>query len=194
MKKSIIILSLFLFFLVYNVSAVTVDETNTITIENETYRFAHEMNFTEINIERTNVTFNLTTFNVSSPNDINITINQIANYSTINFTSNVTSSCLVWFNFSGLLTSYNYSILYNGTYNQTVETNVDGDLSFNYTHTLGNHTILIRSATSQVRILAGEDVPDVLGISESVITILGIVLIFGSLMILIGVIMKEWLK
>lgn len=194
MKKSVIILSLFLFFLVYNVNAVTVDETNTITIENETYRFAHEMNFTEINIERTNVTFNLTTFNVSSPNDINITIHQIANYSTINFTSNVTSSCLVWFNFSGLLTSYNYSILYNGTYNQTVETNADGDLSFNYIHTLGNHTLLIRSSTSQVRILAGEDVPDILNISESVITILGIVLIFGSLMILIGVIMKEWLK
>ena len=157
---------------------------------NAIYSVSTTMQFNIIIARVDNVTFNTTTFNSTSINgvEVNITFNEFVNNQTYNFTHNNTGS-RVWFNISGITVNLQYSIFHNGTINRTVTSDANGDISFNSTD--WNGTILIQPSTAQrLRITARRDVTDVINIADDIITILGIVLIIGSIMVIVFVVSK----
>jgi len=191
LKKIILLLvGLLALTLITEVSAVEICPPTTFNIENEFYRFSTCFNFSVIQVNATEITFNRTVFNITSTNQINITFYSLANYSLIYFYSNTTSTGTVWFNITGLQTSSNYTILVNNTYNTTNTTSSGGNLSFEFSHGAGNRDIIMRASTTQVRITARKPITDVVGISNSVITIVGIALIVGALLIIVLAVYK----
>lgn len=158
--------------------------------ENAIYSVSTTMQFNIITITTDNVTFNTTIFNSTSVNgvEVNITFNEFVNNQTYNFTHNNTGS-RVWFNISDLTPNLQYSIFHNGTINRTVTSDANGDISFNSTN--WNGTVLIQTSVAQLlRITARRDVTDVVNIADDIITILGIVLIIGSIMVIVFIVTK----
>jgi len=189
-KKILLLIGLIVLTLVGKVSAVQVCPPTTFNIQNEYYRFSTCFNFSVIQVNTTEITFNTTVFNITSTNQINITFYALANYTLINFISNTTSPGTVWFNITGLQTSTNYTILVNNTYNTTNTTTSRGNLSFELSHGAGNRNIYIRASTTQVRITAKKPVTDVVTISDNVIKIVGIALIVGALLVIVIALQK----
>lgn len=193
MKKTPLLIGLLVFTLFPLATAVTVDQTTFINIDNETYTFAHTMNFDRIVIGTTYLILNQTNFTIDTTNTANITFYELVDNETIGMITNTSLPSTVWFNISGFQTYSNYSLYLNNTYNQTTATNSYGNTSFNYTHSTGNRINLLLASTSQIRIVSSPYATDIITISNSVLTIVGVLLIIMALFAIIIMFMK-WVK
>ena len=193
-KKSIIIIGwLITICIISNSAAAVIVNPGTYFRQgndNAIYGFSTTMQFNIITIRVDNVTFNTTTFNSTSINgvEVNITFNEFVNNQTYNFNHNNTGS-RVWFNISGITLNLSYSIYHNGTINRTITSDNNGDISFNSTN--WNGTILIQHSAAQLlRVTARRNIVDVVGIADEIITILGVVLIIGAILVIVFIVKK----
>ena len=193
-KVLIILIGLLVLTLFPLTSAVIVDENTFIALDDEIYTFDHEMNFSQIIIGSNYLILNYTNFTIDSDDYLNITINELTNNETINVSINSSSPpCTVWFNVT-VQPSNNYSVYLNSSFNNTAVADANGNLSFTLIHDYGNQTILVMGTTTQVRITAGGDRPNVVGISETIISIVGVALVVGALMIIVFAIKMGLIK
>ena len=130
----LLLLSLFASF-TYNVSAV--EFQGLIESGNEDYWFPTTMNFSQIITNDTWVAFNDTYWNVTSINDINISISYLNdNFATatsgdtvLSFNADTTAGT-VWFNLTGFKASTTYTLYRDSVAITTYNSNSEGNLSF----------------------------------------------------------------
>jgi len=120
------------------VNAVTVDENLFFEAGNETYGFNSTMNFSQIVVSDTWIKFNDTDFNISAPNDINITMVFLSDDisgagngdKVLEFYANTTGGN-VWFNLSGFPVGRKYVVNRSDTQIAGSIVNISGYISFN---------------------------------------------------------------
>ncbi len=132
------------------VSSVTISTDIVFQAGNRNFTVYQTMDFEQILIDIENVTFNNTLFNITSPNNINITLvylnDNIAvalnDERILEFIANTTSGS-VEFNISGFPIGRNYSIEINGTETNTSIANLSGFINFTNSD-WSNQTIIIQ--------------------------------------------------
>ena len=121
-------------------TAITVDNTITITVDNENYTFPTTgITFDQISFNETDswISFNNTDFNITSTNPVNITISYLNNnidtldcgQLLVEFSAN-TSDGMVYFNLSGFKSLTPYEINRDGIAYQRVWSDANGFINF----------------------------------------------------------------
>lgn len=150
-KQKPLLIALFLFFtmmlLQTTTQSVWVNPGTTFNCENEYYSTTIPVNFTNITISDTWISFNSIGFNITSTSIIYINISNITdnpsttidNETVISFNTS-TTNLNVTFNISGLKNTHNY-IVYNATSNETIISSADGTIQ--WIHNLTSNYVFI---------------------------------------------------
>lgn len=206
MRKRIIIIGwlIIMYIISCNTSAVTVDHTVEYSTQQNgdytNYTFASEQYYEIITVNSTNISFKPyntygVNFNITSPgSNIKITFGYIVNCTdgddyvySINFTKESYGINLkTYYNLTqSLNTSTKYTLYINSTYNNTYNTDGNGNVSFNTSSGFYGNVLLSR--TCKLRVNSGAQRYDMIPLSNTVITIIGIALIITALMLIIGI-------
>ena len=146
----------------YSVSAdIQMNTDQVFNVENENYSFASALTFTQILHNDTWITFNSTGFNVTSTNDINISLSYLnsnipsaSSGDTVLSFSAESSGGLVWFNLSGFDANQSYAVFRDNVKISGLTSNADGNLSFTNT-VWSDHDFDIKRGYNYVQVTYG---------------------------------------
>lgn len=201
-KKSIIGWLIIMCIISGSTSAVTVNPTVEYSTQQNgdytNYTFANEQYYEVINVNSTNISFKPyntigVNFNITSPgSNILITFGYVVNCTngddyiySINFTKKSYGNNLkTYYNLSQILTpNTKYTLYINGTFNNTFNTDANGNVSFNTSN--GFYGDVLLSRTCQLRVISDAERYNMFPVSNSVFYIVGIALIIFALMAII---------
>jgi len=136
--------------------ALTLDPSITISVGNENYTFATQMEFSSVNYNEAPswICFNTTGFNISSPNPINITLIKIhSNMLTaldgatlVKFKANATLGTTVYFNITGFIASQKCALYKDNVFFSYLTIDSGGRVNFSHS-SWSEHTFEIRAGS-----------------------------------------------
>ena len=164
----------------YSVSAdIQVNTNQVFSVENENYSFASALTFSTIYHNDTWIRFDDIYFNITSINDINISLSYLnanvaaasAGDSIVTFNAE-TSSGKVWFNLSGFKINQSYDVFLDGVRNQGLTSSNTGVISFSH-NSWSDHDVDIREGTNRLQIQYSFGAID--NIDDTSYTVIGLV-------------------
>lgn len=198
-KKTIVFV---LFFLFSSVLTVTVQSTGLFDTDSVVFNCDNE-NYTmnpsvassvnSVYVSDSWIRFNNTDFNVTSTNDINITISYLnSNISaassgdTVLSFSAESSGGLVYFNLSGFDANQSYAVYRDGSNIEGLTSNADGNISFTNT-VWSDHDFVIKEGHNYVQVTYGRGA--LVHVTPMSFTVLGMVGLIGLVLVAAAVIM-----
>jgi len=202
-KTSLLFVPLLLFVLCccvncYQVSGITLDSSSpAFEVGNENYTVNNEMSFDDIMWSSSWIRFDDIDFNITSSNDINITLYSInsnpsatsVNELVLRFSAETTSGT-VYFNISGLETNQSYDVYRDDVLMSSLTSNNAGSLNFT-SAVWSSHDFKIYEDDQYIKITyTRSDIEDVTAGSYDVIQLIGIIGLVVVAAVIVGLIMK----